>query len=54
MYHHRVVVAVYVRVDAVESFEELFDCGLEVFGKGGADAAGKDGFVVDERLGPRH
>jgi len=54
MHHNGVMVTVDVCVNAVEPFEELLDCGLEVFREGSADAAGEDGFVVDEGLGPGH
>lgn len=42
-----VVVAVDVRVDAVEALEHVSDERGEGLGKGDADARGKHGFVVD-------
>ena len=54
MHDHGVVMAVDVRVDAVQALEELADDGGEVLGKGDADAGGEGGFVVDVGLHPRH
>jgi len=54
VHYDGVVMAVDVRVDAVESLEQLLDGTLEVFGKRSADAGGEDGFVVNKRLGPGH
>lgn len=54
MHDHRVVMAVDVCVDSVQSLEDLFDCRLEVLWEGGTDAGGEDGFVVDEGLCPGH
>lgn len=49
-----VVVAVDVGVDAVHALEDLADGLGERFGKGYADARGKDGLVVDVALDPAH
>lgn len=54
MHHNRVVMAVDMCVDPIESLKELLDCALEVFREGGADARGEYGFVVDEGLRPSH
>jgi len=48
------VVTVDVRVDSVQSLEQLTDGGGEGFGEWDADAAGEDGFVVDVGLHPCH
>lgn len=49
-----VVVAVDMRVHAIQTLKDLLDGRGEVFGEGDADAAGEDGFVVDVRLHPCH
>ena len=51
---NRVVVAVNVRVDAVQPLEYLEDQGLEGLREGHADPRGKHGFVVDIGLHPGH
>jgi hypothetical protein len=50
----RVVVAVNVRVDAVQALEHVADEGGKGLGKGHADTRGKHGFVVDVGLHPGH
>lgn len=50
----RVVVAVDVRIDAVQTLEHVSDQGGEGFGKGDADARGEHGFVVHVGLHPGH
>lgn len=48
------MVTVDVRVDSVQSLEELTDRRLEVLGEGGSDARREYGFVVDVGLHPAH
>jgi hypothetical protein len=54
MHNHRVVMAVDVRVDAIQALEYLADSGRKVFGERDADAGRESGFVVDVGLYPRH
>lgn len=50
----RVVVAVDVRVDAVEALEKLTDQGRELLGEGDTNARGEHGLVIDVGLDPGH
>ena len=54
MDHDRVVVTVDVRVDAVETLEDLANGGSEGFWKANANPRGKHGFIVDIGLDPGH
>jgi hypothetical protein len=54
MYDDGVMMAVDVRVDAIEALEDVADGRREVFGEGHADAGGECGFVVDVGLHPGH
>ena len=54
MHHDRVMMTVDVRIDTVETLEQLSYGAGKVFGKGNADAGGKGGFVVDVGLDPGH
>ena len=47
MHNDWIVMAVDVRVDSVEAFEQLTECGREMFGEGDAYAGGECGFIVD-------
>jgi hypothetical protein len=54
VHNDRVVVAIDVGVDSVESFEELAEGRREVFRKGDTDAGREGCFVINIRLYPGH
>jgi hypothetical protein len=54
MHNDLVMVAVDMRVDAVQTLKELAHCGREMFWERDADARGEGRFVVDVGLDPRH
>ena len=49
-----IVMAVDVRIDAIETFEDLADSGRESLWKRNTDAGWEHGFIVNIRLDPGH